>query len=235
MRAKPQFRQYFILKLLDIRAHVSARSGSDSFFVFFFLSCHFSHPGLVGFGFLSRACARNPSFGNILSSGFFTFVPTVPREAFRRVFFALFILSFCRSRVLWVLEFCRVHAPEAAVLAPVSSEFDFPSCSKSLCSPENPCPNHNSVRVPRAYAHERIHAKSIVRFVFQVHTLTRASMPKPSERSCSKCIRSRENPCPNHNSVRVPRAYAHERTRAKTIITFVFQVHTLTREPMPKP
>ena len=66
MRAKPQFRQHFILTLLDIRAHVSARSGSDSFFFFFFfvfLSCHFSQPGLVGFGFLSRACARSRSFG----------------------------------------------------------------------------------------------------------------------------------------------------------------------------
>ena len=32
MRAKPQFRQHSILTLLDIRAHVSARSGSDSVF-----------------------------------------------------------------------------------------------------------------------------------------------------------------------------------------------------------
>ena len=114
------------------------------------------------FDIFARACARTPSFGNILSSGFFTFVPTVPREAFRKVFFALFILSFCRSRVLWVLDFCRVHAPEAAVLAPVSSEFDFPSCSKSLRSPENPCPKHNNVRVPRAYDQQRIHAKTII-------------------------------------------------------------------------
>ena len=178
MRAKPQFRQHFILTFLDIRAHVSARSGSDNFFVFF-LSCHFSQPGLVGFGFVSRACARNPSFGNILSSRFFTFVLTVLREAFLTVSFALFILSFCRSCVLWVLNFCRVHAPEAAVLAPVSSEFDFPSCSKSLRSPENPCPNHNNVRVPSAYGDQSIHAQTIIPFVFQEHTVTRASMPKP--------------------------------------------------------
>ena len=155
------------------------REVARTVFAFFFLSCNVSHPGLVGFGFLSRACARNPSFGNILSSGFFTFAPTVPREALRRVFFALFILSLCRSRVLWVLNFCRVHAPEAAVLAPVSSEFDFPSCSKSLRSPENPCPKHNSVRVPRAYAHQRTNAQTIIMFVFQVHSLTRESMPKP--------------------------------------------------------
>ena len=199
MRAKPQFRQRFILTLLDIRAHVSARSVSDIFFVFF-LSCHFSQPGLVGFGFLSRACARNPSFGNILSSRFFTFVPTVLREASRTFFFfVLFILSFCRSRVLWVLVFCRVHAPETAVLASVTPEFDFPSCSKSLRSPENPCPKHNSVRVPKAIDHQSIHAQTIIPFVFQEHaidhqsihaqtiipfvfqeqSITRASMPKP--------------------------------------------------------
>ena len=118
MRAKPQFRQHFILTLFHIRAHGSARSVSDIFFS------------------------------------------------------ALFILSFCRSRVLWVLDFCRVHAPEAAVLAPVSSEFGFPSCSKSLRSPEKPGPNHNSVRVPRACDHRSIHAQTII-------TLTRESMPKP--------------------------------------------------------
>ena len=126
----------------------------------FFLSCHFSHPGLVGFGFFSRACSRNPSFGNILSSGFFTFAPTVPREAFRRVFFALFILSFCRSRVLWVLDFCRVHAPEA--------EFRHQLVLNLI-----------SLRVPRAYAHQRIHAQTMITFVFQVHSLTREPMPKP--------------------------------------------------------
>ena len=184
MRAKPQVRQHFILTLLDIRAQVSARNGSDSFFFFFFFFFVFLFfPGrvLLGFGFLSRACARNPSFGNILSSRFFTFVPTVLREAFRTIFvvFALFILSFCRSRVLSVLDFCRVHAPETAVLAPVTPEFDFPSCSKSLRSPENPCPKHNNVRVPSAIDHQSIHAQTIIPFAFHEHTVTRACMPKP--------------------------------------------------------
>ena len=64
---------------------------------------------------------------------------------------------------------------------------------------EHPCPNHNSVRVPRAYGH-------------------RASMPKPEQRSCSKSIRSSELPCPNQNSVRVPRAYGHHSIHAQTII-----------------
>ena len=66
----PSFGNILLLKLLDIRAHVSARSVSDSC-CSLFLSRHFSQPGLVGFGFLPRACARNPSFGNILSSRFF--------------------------------------------------------------------------------------------------------------------------------------------------------------------
>ena len=119
MRAKPQFRQHFIFTLVHIRAHGFSRSVSD--FFFFILS----QLRLVGFGFLSRACARNRS------------------------------------------------------LAPVTPEFDFPSCSKSLRSRKNPCPNHNNVRVPSAYAHQRIHAQTIIPFVFQEHTVTKASMPTP--------------------------------------------------------
>ena len=109
------------------------------------------------------------------------------------------------------------------------------SCSKSIRLPEHPCPNHNSIRVPRAYAHQSIHAQTIISFVFQEHKLTRASMPKPQFRSCFKSIRSPEHPCPNHNSVRVPRAYAHQSIYAQTIIPFVFQEHTLTRASMRKP
>ena len=42
------------------------------------------------------------------------------------------------------------------------------------------------------------------------------------------CIRSREHPCPNHSSVRVPRADGDQSIHAQTIIPFVFQEHTLT-------
>ena len=35
----------------------------------------------------------------------------------------------------------------------------FRSCSKSIRSPEHPCPNHNPARVPRAYSRQSIHAK----------------------------------------------------------------------------
>ena len=41
-----------------------------------------------------------------------------------------------------------------------------------------PCPNHNSVRVPRACGDQSIHAQIIIPIVFQEHTVTRASMPK---------------------------------------------------------
>ena len=44
-------------------------------------------------------------------------------------------------------------------------------------SPEHPCPNHNSVRVPSSCGHQSIHAQTIIPFVFQEHTVTRASMP----------------------------------------------------------
>ena len=37
---------------------------------------------------------------------------------------------------------------------------------------------HNSVRVPSACDDQIIHAQSIIPFVFQLHTLTAASMPK---------------------------------------------------------
>ena len=40
-------------------------------------------------------------------------------------------------------------------------------------------PNHNNVRVPRAYGSQSIHAQTIITFVFQEHTGLRASMPKP--------------------------------------------------------
>ena len=35
-------------------------------------------------------------------------------------------------------------------------------------------------------------------------------MPNPESRSSSKSMRSPEHPCPNHNSVCVPRAYDHQ-------------------------
>ena len=71
-------------------------------------------------------------------------------------------------------------------------------------SPEHPCPNHNDVCVTRAYGHttghQSIHAQTIITFVFQGHTVTRA----PS----------------NHNNVRVCKAYGHQSFHAQTIITF---------------
>ena len=108
------------------------------------------------------------------------------------------------------------------------------SCSKSIPLPEHPCQNHSPVRIPRAYRYQSIHAKIILPFVFQEHTVTRASMPKSYSRSCSKSIRLPEHPCQNHNPVRVPRAYGYQGIHAKIILPFVFQEHTVTRASMPK-
>ena len=44
---------------------------------------------------------------------------------------------------------------------------------------EHPCPNHNDVRVPRAYGSQSIHAQTIITSAFQEHAITRASMSKP--------------------------------------------------------
>ena len=51
----------------------------------------------------------------------------------------------------------------------------------------------------------------------------------------ARCIRSPEHPCQNHNNVCVPRAYDDQSIHGKTIITFVFLEHTMTRASMPKP
>ena len=106
-------------------------------------------------------------------------------------------------------------------------------------------PNHNSVRVPKAYCHHDPCPNHIIPFVFQGHTVTSASMPKPKFRSCSKCIRSSEHPCQNHNSVRgpraydtsvrVPRAYGDQSMHAQAILPLVFQEHTVIGASMPKP
>ena len=158
------------------------REAARTFFCFSFFCLVIFHSRVLWVLGFCRVHARETP----VSAAFYlhAFSHSCPRFCEKRLgqfffFFGLFILSFCRSRVLWVLGFCRVHAPEAAVLAPVSSEFDFPSCSKSLRSPENPCPNHNNIRVPSAIDHERIHAQTIITFVFHMHTITKESMPEP--------------------------------------------------------
>ena len=121
-------------------------------------------------------------------------------------------------------------------LCRMSSRFqDHTVTRKRIRSPEHPCPKHNSIRVPRACGHQSINAQTIIAIVFQEYTVTKASMPKPQKRSCSKSIRSPEHPCPNHNSDRVPRVYGHRSIHAQTIIAFVFQEHAVTGESMPKP
>ena len=45
-------------------------------------------------------------------------------------------------------------------------------------APGAPSARAGTVRVPRAYGDQSIHAQIIIPFVFQEHTVTRASMPK---------------------------------------------------------
>ena len=54
-------------------------------------------------------------------------------------------------------------------------------CLESIRLPEHPCQNHNIVRVSKAYDYQSIHAKTIIPFVFQEHTNSRASYSKRHE------------------------------------------------------
>ena len=67
--------------------------------------------------------------------------------------------------------------------------------------PKHPCPNHNHVRVLRAYENKCIHAHTIITFVFREHTIA--------------------HPCPNHNNARVPKHTITE--------------HTINSATIPKP
>ena len=61
------------------------------------------------------------------------------------------------------------------------------------------------------YRYQRIRARTMIPSVPQLHSVTSASMLKPSERPCSKTIlgRSPEYPCKNLNVI-VPVAYGHQ-------------------------
>ena len=163
MRAKPQFRQHFILMLLDIRAHVSARSVSDSFFFFFcspvFVMAFFP-AGSCGFWIFVACMRTKPQFRQHFIFTLFHIRAHVLREASRTVFVCfvhLVILSQPRLVGFWIFVACLRPKPQFW---------------------HQLLPNLISIRVPRAYAHQRIHAQSIITFVFQEQSITRASMPK---------------------------------------------------------
>ena len=71
-----------------------------------------------------------------------------------------------------------VSSPENTVTRAAMLKAEYRSRSKSMRSPEHPCPQQQSVRVPGPYGHQRIHAQSIISLMFQDHTIPRASMPK---------------------------------------------------------
>ena len=89
-----------------------------------------------------------------------------------------------------------------------SAAFPISGCSQSIRRNEHPYPNHNLVRVPRAYDDQSIHAyddqsihaqtiisfvfpeptmtRTIISFVFPEQTMTRASMPTMTRASMPK-------------------------------------------------
>ena len=158
MRAKPQFRQHFILTVLDIRAHVSARSGSDIFF--FFCLVIFPNRVLWVLDFCRVHAREIPASATFYLHAFAHSCPRFCEKRFGHFFSALFILQFvaAASYGFWIFVACMRPKPQfwhQLVL------------------------NLISLRVARAYAHQRVHAQSIITFVFREQSITRASMPKP--------------------------------------------------------
>ena len=159
MRGKPQFRQHFILTLGDIRAHVSTRSGSDSFFCFF---CLVILPSRVLWVLdFRRVHAREtPVSATFYLLAFSHSCPRFCEKRFGQFFSLCLSCQFvaAASCGFWIFVACMRPKPQfwhQLVL------------------------NLISLRVPRAYAHQRIHAQGIIRLVFQEQSITRASMPKP--------------------------------------------------------
>ena len=161
MRVKPQFRQHFILTLLDIRAHVSARSVSDSFFSRFFLVLSFFPAGSCGFWIFVACMRAKPQFRQHF---IFTLSHILAHGSARSVSDCFF--SLCLS-CHFVAAASRGFSIFVACMRPK------PQFWHQLFL------NLVSLRVPRAYAHQRIHAQSLITFVFQEQSITRASMPKP--------------------------------------------------------
>ena len=76
------------------------------------------------------------------------------------------------ARTMIAFMFQKHTVTSASMLKPYKG-----SCSKRIRSPEHPCPNHNNVHVPRAYGGPEHPCPTIISFVFQELTVTRASMP----------------------------------------------------------
>ena len=142
MRAKPQFWQHFIVTLLDIRAHVSARSVSDSFF--FFCLVIFPSRVLSVFDFVACMRAKHQFRQHFIFTLFHIRAHGSARSV-SDIFFSLCLSCHfvaAASCGFWIFVVCMRPQPQFWHQLP---------CSKSLRSPENPCPKHNNVRVPRAY------------------------------------------------------------------------------------
>ena len=87
----------------------------------------------------------------------------------------------CSRQPFWM----PVNKCWAGVLIRLGNVQTIMSCIRSRARPYE---KHTRVRNPRAYSDQSTHAQTILPFVFQEHTVTRASMPKPYFRSCSESI-----------------------------------------------
>ena len=115
--------------------------------------------------------------------------------------------------------------------------------------PKHPCPNHNNVRVLRAYNNKCIHAQTMVTLVFREHTIAHPfptiitfvfrehTIAHPFPTIITFVFREHTiaHPCPNHGNARVPRAYDNISIHAQPTITCMFPGHTTTRASMPRP
>ena len=157
MRAKPQFRQHFILRLLDIRAHVSARAARTVLFAFF-LSCQFSQPGFVVLDFCRVHAHETPVSARFYLNALSHSCPRFCEKRFGQFFFLYCNFVAAASCGFWIFVACMRPKPQFWHQLVLNLIF---------------------LRVPRAYTHQRIHAQSIITLVFQEQSITRASMPKP--------------------------------------------------------
>ena len=87
--------------------------------------------------------------------------------------------------------------------------------------------------------------QTVIPFMLHENTVVGASVPKPQFRSFQENTVTnfvqtiipfvfQFDPCPKHNSVRVPREYGDQSIQSKPQFLFVFQENTVTAAYIPK-
>ena len=91
-----------------------------------------------------------------------------------------------------------------------------------------------------ACGYQSIHAQTMITAMPQLHSLTRASMPKPEQGPCSNYGRLTEHPCQTHNNAqhnkahvlaalgyRVPTGFGYQRNHANSEKSHMCWLHSL--------